>query len=120
VNEYYAGIGCWKKRRLGCNDQDTGLNITWRESEPTSSRSFIAREFRESQNEEKQMTATCSTGASSANAQWSSINWKETEAEVRRLQMRIAKAIRDKRFGKAKALQWLLTHSHSAKLLAIK
>ncbi|MBA4697759.1 MAG: group II intron reverse transcriptase/maturase [Legionella sp.] len=34
--------------------------------------------------------------------------------------MRIAKAIRDKRYGKAKALQWLLTHSHSAKLLAVK
>ena len=34
--------------------------------------------------------------------------------------MRIAKAIRDKRYGKDKALQWLLTHSHSAKLLAIK
>lgn len=34
--------------------------------------------------------------------------------------MRIAKAIRDKRYGKAKAPQWLLTHSHSAKLLAIK
>src|SRR4029078_9991256 len=37
-----------------------------------------------------------------------------------RLQMRIAKAIKAKRYGKAKALQWILTHSHSAKLLAIK
>jgi len=34
--------------------------------------------------------------------------------------MRIAKAIKEKRLGKAKALQWLLTHSYSAKLLAIK
>lgn len=66
------------------------------------------------------MTATCLTGASSANDQWSSINWREIESQVCRLQMRIAKAIRDKRYGKAKALQWLLTHSHSAKLLAIK
>ncbi len=66
------------------------------------------------------MTATCLTGASSANDQWSSIKWKEIESQVCRLQMRIAKAIRDKRYGKAKALQWLLTHSHSAKLLVIK
>jgi RNA-directed DNA polymerase len=34
--------------------------------------------------------------------------------------MRIAKAIKQKRYGKARALQWILTHSHSAKLLAVK
>src|SRR5262249_22718230 len=32
----------------------------------------------------------------------------------------IAKAIREKRHGQAQVLQWLLTHSHSAKLLAVK
>ena len=60
------------------------------------------------------------TGASSANTQWSSINWKAIETHVRRLQMRIAKATREGRYGKAKALQWLLTHSNSAKLLAVR
>src|SRR5207302_738807 len=39
---------------------------------------------------------------------------------VRRLQMRIAKAIREKHHCKARALQWLLTHSRSAKLLAVQ
>lgn len=34
--------------------------------------------------------------------------------------MRIAKAVREGRHGKAKSLQWLLTHSFSAKLLAVK
>jgi RNA-directed DNA polymerase len=34
--------------------------------------------------------------------------------------MRIAKAIKEKRYRKARALQWILTHSYSAKLLAIK
>lgn len=34
--------------------------------------------------------------------------------------MRIAKATREGRWGKVKALQWLLTHSYSAKLLAVK
>ena len=34
--------------------------------------------------------------------------------------MRIAKAVRDKRWNKVKALQWLLTHSFSGKALAVK
>ena len=32
-----------KKRMLYCNDIDTGLNVTWHESEPTSDWSSIAR-----------------------------------------------------------------------------
>ncbi len=61
------------------------------------------------------------TGAASAKAkQWEAINWPSIEAQVRRLQMRIAKAIREGRPGKAQALQWLLTHSKVAKLLSIK
>ncbi|WAJ72281.1 group II intron reverse transcriptase/maturase [Catenovulum adriaticum] len=58
--------------------------------------------------------------ASPDSAQWQSINWKTVESHVLKLQMRIAKAIREGKHGKAKALQWILTHSHSAKLLAVK
>ena len=74
------------------------------------------------QHEEKQMTAAIKplTGAALSEAIWNSLHWKNIEAEVRRLQIRIAKAIRDGRHGKVKALQWLLTHSFSAKLLAVK
>lgn len=60
------------------------------------------------------------TGASSAAVKWITIDWKNTEAEVHRLQMRIAKAISEGRHGKVKALQWLLTHSLHAKLLAVR
>jgi len=59
-------------------------------------------------------------GASSTLSTWSAIDWRATEKLVLRLQMRIAKATREGRHGKAKALQWILTHSYSAKLLAIK
>lgn len=60
-------------------------------------------------------------GASSASIQnWLTINWEQVTKEVKRLQMRIAKAVREKRHGKVKALQWILTHSFSAKLLAVK
>ncbi len=60
------------------------------------------------------------TGASSTSTQWDSIDWKTAEAEVHRLQTRIAKAMREGRHGRAKALQWLLTHSFHAKLIAVK
>lgn len=51
---------------------------------------------------------------------WKTINWTTVEDLVNRLQLRIAKAIKMGRQAKAKALQWLLTHSFFAKLLAIK
>jgi len=51
---------------------------------------------------------------------WDNINWTKVTAQVRRMQMRIAKAIRENRFGKAKALQRLLSSSFYAKLLAVK
>lgn len=61
------------------------------------------------------------TGASSASKKtWETTNWSHVNKEVKRLQLRIAKAVRERRYGKAKALQWLLTHSFSAKLLAVK
>jgi RNA-directed DNA polymerase len=51
---------------------------------------------------------------------WDTLNWSKAVAEVRKLQMRIAKAYREGKKSKAKALQWILTHSFSAKLLAVK
>ena len=57
---------------------------------------------------------------SSTPANWRSIEWDKAKQEVRRLQMRIAKAILERNFSKATALQWLLTHSFSAKAIAVK
>ena len=75
------------------------------------------------QNEEKQMTTMNYSliGASSAcQIDWSLVCWTKVEEQVRRLQVRIAKAVREGRHGKAKALQWILSHSFSAKLLAVR
>lgn len=71
---------------------------------------------------ESQMTAKGQpdAGAHSAVTLWETINWKPIKAHVKQLQMRIAKAIREGHHHKAKALQRLLTHSHYAKLLAIR
>src|SRR5579872_1693678 len=60
-------------------------------------------------------------GASSPAAEmWDRTNWSRIEAEVKRHQMRIAKAVREGRWGKVKALQRLLTRSHSGKMLAVR
>jgi RNA-directed DNA polymerase len=51
---------------------------------------------------------------------WSRINWDKHYSNVRKLQMRIVKAQQEGRYNKVKALQGLLTHSVSAKLIAVK
>ena len=66
------------------------------------------------------MMTSNEVSASSYGTQWQSIDWKSIEQKVLKLQMRIAKATRESKQGKVKALQWILTHSKSAKLLAVK
>jgi len=51
---------------------------------------------------------------------WHAINWQKVTSQVRRLQARIVKATKEKRWGKVKALQRLLTHSFSGKALAVR
>ena len=61
------------------------------------------------------------TGAfSDREHRWQTIDWSKAKRMVRRLQARIVKAVAAKRWGKVKALQWLLTHSFSAKALAVR
>jgi RNA-directed DNA polymerase len=60
-------------------------------------------------------------GASSSCLQdWKAIDWQKVLAHVRRLQLRIAKAYQEGKYGKVKALQWTLTHSYYAKLLSVR
>lgn len=65
------------------------------------------------------MTATAGA-PSTKTINWKAIDWPTVESHVNRLQLRIAKAIKTRRYCKAKALQWILTHSFYAKLLAVK
>lgn len=50
---------------------------------------------------------------------WEAINWPHHEAVVKKLQVRIAKTMQAGRHRLVKSLQWLLTHSFSAKLLSL-
>jgi RNA-directed DNA polymerase len=47
------------------------------------------------------------------------VDIRKAKAHVYRLQMRIAKAARQKRYNKVSALQWLLSHSFYAKILGV-
>ena len=51
---------------------------------------------------------------------WHAMDWRRVHQTVRRLQVRIVKAIQEGRWGKVHALQHLLTHSFSAKALAVR
>jgi RNA-directed DNA polymerase len=69
------------------------------------------------------MTDTLISGAPDKallNTDWNQIYWSRIEKNVYGLQMRIAKAVSDKQYGKVKSLQWLLVNSNSAKLLAVR
>jgi RNA-directed DNA polymerase len=67
------------------------------------------------------MTTERSVGATShASLHWRDIDWRSVNRNVRRLQVRIVKAVEAGRWGKVKALQRLLTHSRDGKLLAVR
>src|SRR5580658_6606567 len=67
------------------------------------------------------MTTAQAVGAVSREAaEWYAINWQAINCNVRRLQVRIAQATKAGRWGKVRALQRLLTHSYSGKVLAVR
>jgi RNA-directed DNA polymerase len=67
------------------------------------------------------MTTAQAVGAVSNEAQeWYAIDWRTIQRNVRRLQVRIAQATKEGRWGKVRALQRLLTHSYSGKALAVR
>lgn len=55
-----------------------------------------------------------------AKIDWEAIDWPAMEREVNRLQARIVKAEQEGRWNKVKKLQYLLTRSRAARLLAVK
>jgi RNA-directed DNA polymerase len=67
------------------------------------------------------MTAAQAVGAASSEAaEWYAIHWPTIQRNVRRLQVRIAQATKEGSWGKVRALQRLLTHSYSGKVLAVR
>jgi RNA-directed DNA polymerase len=70
---------------------------------------------------EKQMTVAQTTDAFFGQPlDWKNLDWSQIQEQVRRLQIRIAKATQAGKHRRAQALQWLLTHSLAAKLWAVR
>jgi RNA-directed DNA polymerase len=87
----------------------------------------MTRKFGKPRKEAKQMTANtpAQTGmdagaVSREEVDWDSIDWNAAHQNVCRLQMRIVKATKAKKWGKVKALQRILTRSFSSKALAVR
>src|SRR5260370_37520408 len=79
------------------------------------------RELDESAHEAKQMTTAQAVGAVSREAaEWYAIDWQAIHRNVRRLQVRIVQATKESRWGRVRAIQHLLTHSYSGKVLAVR
>jgi RNA-directed DNA polymerase len=76
----------------------------------------------------KLLNVSCSTISSQdknlTNAQicqkWKTINWHQVEKSVNKLQTRITKAVLQNKWNLVKRLQYLLTHSYYAKLMAVR
>ena len=67
------------------------------------------------------MTTAQAVGAVSREAaEWYAIDWPAINCNVRRLQVRIVQATKASRWGRVRALQRLLTHSYSGKVLAVR
>ncbi len=83
---------------------------------PAGERSRDSLENRPDGGKRKKVHKACAP----SNLSWSSIDWHRVDREVLRLQVRIAKAVREGRWGRVKALQHLLVKSRAAKLWAVR
>src|SRR5215831_10725917 len=107
-----SSIGTTEKANAGGNAPDMPTSVPVSPGKRTS-RTIVKKE--------KQMTVPPGTDASlSLPRLWKAIPWTAFRQQVRRLQVRIAKAIQLDKYRRASALQWLLTHSRAARLLAVR
>jgi RNA-directed DNA polymerase len=65
-------------------------------------------------------TLTSVSALSHVPQHWHAVSWRKVERNVKGMQIRIAKATREGKWRKVKALQRMLTRTFSAKLLAVK
>lgn len=111
----------WNKPKPFDNRMDRGGNM----APPRKRADFQQVERHESVGRtflwrKSQMNVDLSMCASSDLIQhWDQIDWNRCRRQVKRLQARIVKATRERRWGKVKILQRLLTHSFSGKALAV-
>lgn len=103
-----------------CNRADTG-SASGAKASPLLSGLRSRKNLTKRHKNAKQMMVEQSTGAAfHTPVHWREIDWRSVNGDVRRLQVRIVKAVEAGRWGKVKALQRLLTNSRNGKLLAVR
>ncbi len=124
-----TGVRGWKKRMPPGKPADRACDMAQRESRTasapansvlTSNGCLIARELGEPSQMRKQETVFDTGALIGGASSWNSVNWDQARSHVRRLQVRIAKAVKEGKWNRVKVLQRLLTRSLYAKLLAVK
>jgi RNA-directed DNA polymerase len=119
----YAGLGSWKKRRPSCNGVDRGSRFApTRKGADVRLVSHCERgydgDLRDKLAWSRVISATDTI--SDVRMDWRDVNWRQVNRHVRRLQARIAEAVRRGRLGKARALQRILTRSLYGCLQAVR
>ncbi len=68
----------------------------------------------------KELSQQAGPALSGAPQQWHDVDWSRVQRNVRGMQVRIAKACREGKWRRVKALQRMLTRSKSARYLAVR
>ena len=113
-----SGTGCRKKRTPGRNGPDTG-EVPGPKGSPRPT-GASSRESRKNRLDEERRKAAGRPAGASSNLAWSAIDWSQVHRQVWRLQVRIAKAVREQKWGKVRALQRILTRSRAGRLWAVR
>src|SRR5262245_38155153 len=122
-----AGVGCVNKRSPACNGPDRGCAPPRGYITPRRKPADFPRVFRHERagstdsggKADMSAAATPAGAAPGLASDWHAIPWHKVWRNVRRLQARIVKAVQEGRWGKVKALVYLLTHSFSGRAAAI-
>lgn len=100
-----------------CNAADRECNILPRESGQTSLWSLLTKEL---DNLTQEAMQTMDQPSAAAHETSGKRHQRTPEEIVRQLQVRIVKAQEEGRYNKVKTLQYLLTRSQSARILAVE
>ncbi len=91
------------------NAETLAVDLLWRDTKEENYHSVQTKSIGEKLTDKQQLKF-----------QWNHINWNKVETHVNRLQVRITKAVIEGNWNLVKRLSYLLTHSHYAKLLAVR
>lgn len=112
------GKGYQKKRRLLCNAEDRGSRFAPSERKQTSDAYQLHEGIGSC--ECIRFNYTKVRTMQTMKLQWNQIDWKKAEEQVNRIQIRIVKATLEQKWRLVKRLQYLITNSFYAKVLAVR